>query len=51
MIKKGIAHIQEMCKRGVLPESLLDMPDYGEIPRVHHNKDEPLDYGPDEDFR
>ena len=23
-----IAHIQEMCNRGILPESLLDMPKY-----------------------
>ena len=38
-----IAHIQEMCKRGVLPESLLDMPDYRPS-RVHTNGDEPLDY-------
>jgi hypothetical protein len=38
-----IAHTQEMVKRGVLPESLLDMPNYS-IPLIHQNKDEPLDY-------
>jgi hypothetical protein len=38
-----IAHTQEMVKRGVLPESLLDMPDYATL-LVHGNKDEPFDY-------
>ena len=38
-----IAHTQEMCKRGVLPESLLDMPDYRPS-NVHRNGDEPLEY-------
>ena len=45
-----IAHTQEMCKRGVLPESLLDMPDYS-IPRAHLNGDTPLEHEPDEEFR
>jgi hypothetical protein len=38
-----IAHTQEMVKRGVLPELLLDMPNYS-IPLIHQNKDEPLNY-------
>jgi hypothetical protein len=38
-----IAHTQEMVNRGVLPESLLDIPDYT-LPAIHQNKDEPLDY-------
>ena len=44
-----IAHTQEMIKRGVLPESLLDMPKYESarrcdvIPSTHFNGDEPLD--------
>jgi len=38
-----VAHTQEMCKRGVLPESLLDMPDYQQ-PQVHHNGDDPYDF-------
>jgi hypothetical protein len=38
-----IAHTQEMVKRGVLPESLLDMPNYS-IPLANHTKDEPLNY-------
>ncbi|GHT16677.1 hypothetical protein FACS1894189_0950 [Planctomycetales bacterium] len=37
-----IIHTVEMVKRGVLPEELLDMPDYG-IPPIHFNKDEPYD--------
>ncbi len=32
-------HTTEMCKRGVLPESLMDLPKYREIPRVHFNGD------------
>ena len=35
-----IAHTEEMCKRGVLPKTLLDMPDY-QKPHAH---DEPYDY-------
>jgi hypothetical protein len=38
-----IAHTQEIVKRGILPETLLDMPNYS-IPSAHQNKDEPLDY-------
>jgi hypothetical protein len=38
-----IAHTQEMCKRGVLPMSLLDMPDY-QMPRANNNDDEPYDF-------
>ena len=38
-----IAHTQEMCKCGVLPESLLDMPDYQQ-PKIHRNGDEPYDF-------
>ena len=38
-----IAHTQEMCKCGVLPESLLDMPDYQQ-PKIHQNGDEPYDF-------
>ena len=45
-----IAHTQEMVKRGVLPESLLDMPDY-QPPNVHRNGDVALDYEADEDDR
>jgi hypothetical protein len=37
-----IIHTIEMVKRGVLPEELLDMPDYG-IPPIHFNEDEPYD--------
>ena len=36
-------HFEEMVKRGWLPESLLDLPDYSVIPRVHNNGDEPYD--------
>jgi hypothetical protein len=36
-------HTVEMIKRGVLPESLDDLPRYSEIPRVHFNGDEPID--------
>ena len=45
-----IAHIQEMCKRGVLPESLLDLPKYEPMPGVHRNKDDVLEHEPDEPF-
>jgi len=45
-----IAHTQEMCKRGVLPMSLLDMPDYS-IPQVHRNGDTIIEHEPDEEFR
>lgn len=38
-----ILHTEEMVKRGVLPESLLDMPDYHAMPRTHRNGDEPYD--------
>ena len=38
-----IAHTQEMCKHGVLPESLLDMPKYALMPGVHRNGDELFD--------
>ena len=38
-----IAHTEEMCKRGMLSMSLLDMPDYS-IPRCHRNGNEPYDY-------
>jgi hypothetical protein len=38
-----IAHTQEMVERGVLPKSLLDMPNYT-VPSIHCNKDEPLEY-------
>lgn len=44
-----IAHTQEMCKLGVLPESLLDMPKYRPLPGVHQNGDEILDHEPDDD--
>ncbi|MCL2744430.1 MAG: hypothetical protein FWE67_11330 [Planctomycetaceae bacterium] len=37
-----IAHVQEMVKRGVLPETLLDMPNY-EIPGIHRNNNEPYE--------
>jgi hypothetical protein len=37
-----IIHTIEMVKRGVLPEELLDMPDYA-LPKVHFNRDEPYD--------
>jgi hypothetical protein len=33
-----LIHIEEMVKRGVLPQELLDMPDYS-IPKVHFNND------------
>jgi hypothetical protein len=38
-----IAHTEEMCKRGVLPMSLLDMPDY-QMPRAHKNGDAEIEY-------
>jgi hypothetical protein len=38
-----IAHTQAMCERGVLPKSLLDMPDYHAMPSCHRNGDEPYD--------
>ena len=38
-----ILHTEEMVKRGVLPESLLDMPDYHALPPGHNNGDEPYD--------
>ncbi len=38
-----IAHTQEMCERGVLPKSLLDMPKYEPIPRANFNGDEPYE--------
>jgi hypothetical protein len=37
-----IIHTIEMVKREVLPNELLNMPDYG-IPSIHFNKDEPYD--------
>jgi len=39
-----LIHYEEMIKRGLLPESLDDLPKYNEIPRVHFNRDEPMDY-------
>ena len=44
-------HTREMCKRGALPESLLDLPKYEPMPGVHRNKDEVLEHEPDEEFR
>lgn len=38
-----LLHTEEMVKRGVLPESLLDMPDYGGMPSCHANGDEPYE--------
>ena len=46
-----LLHFEEAVKRGFLPESLLDMPKYNAIPRVHQNQDEILDHEPDEEFR
>ena len=37
-------HTREMVHRGVLPESLLDMPKYEPKSRIHNNGDEPYDY-------
>ena len=36
-----LLHVDECCKRGLLPESLMDLPKYkvSEIPRVHFNND------------
>ena len=39
-----MVHTREMVNRGALPESLLDMPNYNEIPRVHRNGDEPYEH-------
>ena len=30
-----LLHVDECCKREILPDSLLDLPKYSEIPRVH----------------
>ena len=46
-----VLHTEEMVRRGVLPKSLLDMPDYNAIPACHRNGDEILDHEPDEEFR
>ena len=35
---------EELIKRGLLPESLDDLPKYNGIPGVHFNQDEPVDY-------
>jgi hypothetical protein len=42
-----MVHTREMVLRGVLPESLLDMPKYEPMPRHHRNGDEPLEYDTD----
>ncbi len=34
-----LLHVDECCKRGILPDSLLDLPDYSVIPGVHENGD------------
>lgn len=39
-----LMHYEAMIRRGVLPESLDDMPGYGVIPSCHNNGDEALDY-------
>ena len=39
-----LMHYDAMIKRGVLPESLNDLPTYEQIPRVHRSTDEPLEY-------
>ncbi|HBT77351.1 MAG TPA: hypothetical protein DEB39_10620 [Planctomycetaceae bacterium] len=39
-----MVHTREMVRKGVLPKSLLDMPDYHAMPPGHNNGDEPLDY-------
>ena len=38
-----VLHFEEMSKRGTLPVSLLDLPDYQAIPGVHFNGDEPCE--------
>ena len=42
-----LLHVDECCKRGLLPESLMDLPKYkvNEIPRTHFNQDEPYEVG------
>jgi len=39
-----LMHYDAMIKRGVLPESLNDLPTYEQVPRVHRSTDEPLEY-------
>ena len=39
-----LMHYDAMIERGVLPESLNDLPIYEPMPSVHRNKDEPYDY-------
>ncbi|MCL2306494.1 MAG: DUF5664 domain-containing protein, partial [Planctomycetaceae bacterium] len=39
-----LIHLEEVIKRGLLPESLDDLPKYNEIPCVHFNGDTPLEY-------
>lgn len=46
-----LLHFEEAVKRGFLPKTLLDLPDYSVIPAAHRNGDEPIDYEPDEEFR
>jgi hypothetical protein len=38
-----VLHFETMVHQNILPESLLDLPDYYAIPRVHSNADEPYD--------
>jgi hypothetical protein len=37
-------HYDAMIQRGLLPESLNDLPNYNTIPRVHQNGDEPYEH-------
>lgn len=39
-----LLHVDECCKRNILPDSLMDLPDYSAIPAVHFNKDEPYEH-------
>ena len=39
-----LIHNEEMVRRGVLPESLLDMPKYEPMSRIHRNGDDSYDF-------
>ena len=39
-----LMHYEAMIRRGLLPKELDDLPEYGVIPGVHKNGDEPIDY-------
>ena len=39
-----LMHYDAMIERGVLPDSLNDLPTYESMPGVHRNADDPIDY-------